>query len=188
MDNIRVLSGTEVRLRHQLGIHRLDRECFQGVYSKLSIYTPLWFIKNRQVYDVIVDARTHRVLAYSLIVPMTDEGYEMITQKNFPDLCVPPRCISKGDKPEELNLYLGAIVVSKTWPFGAVIAIKTFEKLYKAKMHYYLKNGVRFKRAFADVVTKEGAHLMTEYGLSFIKETTHGSRIFEGPFSMGIFF
>jgi len=54
-------------------------------------------------------------------------------------------------------------------------------------MQNYMKNGVRFKRAFADVVSKGGEHLMIDYGLSFTKETTHNSRIFEGPFSKSFF-
>jgi len=79
------------------------------------------------------------------------------------------------------------LVVAKNWRFGPVIAIKTFEELYIAKMQNYMKNGVRFKRAFADVVSKGGEHLMIDYGLSFTKETTHNSRIFEGPFSRSFF-
>lgn len=180
--NITVLTGKQIKIRHLLGIWALDKECYPDCFTQFTIKPIFWLIKNPDIYCVIIDNESGKVIAYALMMPLYESGYKKIVEQGIPDILIPARDLSKVNPGEELYLYFGSIVVSKKWKEGARL-LTILGKQYLTLIKKYLDKGAGFKCSFADIVSHEGEHIVSHYGMSFFKETNHGSRIFRGPVS-----
>jgi len=179
---IKVLTGRQIRVRHLLGVWALDKENYPECFTQFTIKPLFWLMKNPDIYCIVVDKKSGKVIAYALMMPLYESGYKKIVDKNVPDILLPARDLSKGKAGEELYLYFGSVVVSKRWHNGARL-LAILGKRYLELIKMYQEKGVRFKLSFADIVSKEGEHIVSHYGMSFYKETGHGTRVFQGPVS-----
>lgn len=182
MKEIEIITGKRIGIRHLFGIWALDKETYPDCFTQFTIMPLFWLLKNPDIYYVVTDKSTGKVIAYALMMPLYESGYRKIVEQNVPDILLSPKHLSKGNPGEELYLYFGSVVISKNWHSGArLLALlgARFPELIKM----YQAKGVRFKLSFADIVSKEGAHIVEHYGMSFFKETDHGTQIFQGPVS-----
>lgn len=137
---------------------------------------------GQQVYTIIKDPITKKVVGYINAVPVNDKCYEEIKAGKYADVEINDEDIVAYEyyptRPQKYNLYFASIVVdSKKDLFR-----RSYE-LYNAflnKIIIFTQINIIFSRMIADAISDEGKQLCENSGMKKIKDTNHdNSTIYE---------
>ncbi len=139
-----------------------------------------WFERNNQIYTMLKENKTGRIIAYINVSPVTDEYYEKIKQGDFIDAFLPSEAIIEYDMPSLYNIYFSSIVIHPDFQNTGA-----FKPLFDALVEKFINlgtNDILIKRMIADAVTEKGAKFCMLFGMEKINLSKHNSVIYEVQF------
>ena len=131
-----------------------------------------------QVYTMIKDPETNKIVGYINAVPVNDKCYGEIKAGKYADADIDDNDIvayEYPNKPKKYNLYFASIVVD-----GEKDRMRRAFELYNAfidKLIIQTQINIIFTRMIADAVSKEGKVLCTSCKMKRIKDTKHDNSI-----------
>lgn len=173
--NFTCYSGKDVTLRMLWGAYRLDCQAypnqFRGALACLS-----WRLKNPDIYSVVVDNATGRVVAYILVMAVTEQAYEKIITGQFIDVKMKAADVVVPDRKGDYCLYISSIVVDKEYRKG-IPGLMLFRH-FREKFDYYENKGIRFSRIVADILSSDAEMIAIHFGMAYLKDSSHKSKIY----------
>lgn len=174
--SIKVVSGRKVTLRMLWGMALLDRLVYKQKYrGGLLNYFLIW-LKNREIYHVAMDTESRRVVGYVLVLPLREKTFGRMCEGELIDSRLTFRDVEQYDKPKDIFLYIGSLVVHPQWQHSRVIVCLS-ESFFEYRNRLQTE-GYRFCRYAVDIISPEGENTAIETGFRFLKESNHGSRIY----------
>ncbi len=172
-----VISGYDVSEKDIYEAILLDKMVYPEEYW-LECETCLsWFKVNPDIYVMIKDNETQKVVAYTNVSPITDECYEDIKNGHFIDTGITADMILSYNMPFPYNIYFSSVVIHPDYQNTEV-----FMKLFNAIIERFItlgKQEVFIKRMVADAVSPEGEKFCKMFGMKKVDESDHNSTIYE---------
>lgn len=172
-----VLAGTEVTRRDIEEAVELDclsyPECYRGNVDDCV----QWASANPDIYVMLRDLSTGRIVAYINAMPVTDECYVMIRRGDFIDVSISPEMILSYDMPLPYSLYFSSVVIHPEYRNSGV-----FKYLFDAIVDRFLELGTHeifIRRMLADAVSVEGEKFCKLFGMVKLDGSKHGSALYE---------
>lgn len=147
---------------------------FRGVYETCIN----WWKKNPAIYIMIEDVETKKIVGYINAMPINEEYYQLIRTGDVIDTQIPDDEIEMYDFPDTYRLYFSSIAIHPKYRNTSA-----FKALFDAFMIHMLElynREIYFKSILADVVSDMGEKLCKCIGLQYIKDSNHGTKIYEG--------
>ena len=147
---------------------------FQGVYETCIN----WWKQNPAIYVMIEDPDTKQIVGYINAMPLAEEYYQLIRSGATIDTDVPCEMIETYDFPDTYMLYFSSIAIHPSYRNTSA-----FKALLDGFMIHILQlydREIYFSSILADAVSDIGEKLCKYIGLQFIRESNHGSKIYEG--------
>ena len=147
---------------------------FQGVYDTCIN----WWRRNPDIYVMIEDCSTKRIVGYINAMPLSNGYYHRIRSGETIDIDVPCEEIETYDCPDTYKLYFSSIAIHpdyhNTSAFKALLDgfIIHLLRLYEREIY--------FSTVLADAVSITGEKLCHSMGLKPVLNSNHRSKIFEG--------
>ncbi|MBO7590820.1 MAG: toll/interleukin-1 receptor domain-containing protein [Prevotella sp.] len=155
----------------------LDNIVYEEKYLIDSDVCWKWFELNPDIYTIVEEIETHKIVAYINASPITDECYDMIKSCNYITTNITEDMILDYEMPCFYNLYFFSIVIApecqNTEIFSMMINSLVDKFLQLSKREVYIK------RMIADAVTPKGRKFCHLFGMKKIDESTHGSTLYE---------
>lgn len=175
--NFTCYSGKDVTLRMLWGAYRLDCQAypnqFRGALACLS-----WRLKNPDIYSVVVDNATGRVVAYILVMAVTEQTYDKLVSGDFIDVNMKASDVVVPDRKGDYCLYISSMVVDRNFRKG-IPGLMLFRH-FRERLENYEKEGVHFSKVAADILSSDAEMIALHFGLTCLRESCHNSKIFVG--------
>lgn len=172
-----VLAGIEVNRSDIEEAVELDNlsypECYRGNVADCV----KWARANPDIYVMLRDRSTDRIIAYINVMPVTEECYEMIRGGRFIDISISSDMILSYDMPLPYCLYFSSVVIHPAYRNTGV-----FKYLFNAILARFLelgKNEIFIKKMLADAVSVEGEKFCKLFGMKKLAQSQHGSSLYE---------
>lgn len=147
---------------------------FQGIYETCLN----WWNKNPDIYVMIEDCSTNKIVGYINAMPLSNEYYHRIRSGETIDTELPFEEIETYDFPDTYKLYFSSIAIQPEYHNTSA-----FKALFDAFMIHMLQlydREIYFSSILADAVSVSGEKLCNYLGLNHIIDSNHGSKIYEG--------
>ena len=177
MNRFTITEGREVSVDDIREAIIIDKIVYSDEYIVTLDLCLEWGKRNPQIYTMIRDNNTGKIVAYVNLSPVTDECYKKIKSGEFLDIYLPGEAIVPYDKPGLYNLYFSSIVILPEYQ-----TTNMFFMLFNAVINKFIAladNGFYFKHIIADAVTGKGQKICKVFGMERIKNSKHKSDIFE---------
>ena len=176
-DRYEVLAGLEVKQHDIEEAVELDNLSYPECYRGNVVDCVKWAQANPDIYVMLRDKTTERIIAYINVMPVTEECYEMIRGGEFIDVSISPEMILSYDMPLPYCLYFSSIVIHPAYRNTGV-----FKYLFNAILMRFLelgKNEIFIKKMLADAVSVEGEKFCKLFGMDKLERSQHGSSLYE---------
>lgn len=147
---------------------------FQGVYETCLN----WWKKNPDIYVMIEDCSTKRVVGYINAMPLSNEYYLKIRSGETIDIDLPCEEIENYDFPDTYKMYFASIAIHPD--YHNTSAFKVLLDGFMFHMLQLYNREIYFSSILADAVSAIGQKMCRYMGLTHILDTNHGSKIYEG--------
>ncbi len=147
---------------------------FQGVYETCLN----WSGRNPDIYVMIEDCTTKKIVGYINAMPLSNEYYHRIRSGETIDIDIPCEEIETYDFPDTYKLYFSSIAILPEYHNTSA-----FKALLDGFMIHVLRlyeREIYFSSILADAVSISGEKLCNYMGLNHIVDSNHGSKIYEG--------
>ena len=155
----------------------LDSISYEEKYRGKKETCIAWAQANPNIYVMLRDRRSQKIVAYINAMPITEDCYEMIKRGSFSDVDIPPENILSYELPYEYCLYLASIVIHPDFRAQGALSY-----LLKALVDLFLAlgtKGVFIKNLIADAVSIEGKKFCNLFGMKEIAATDRNSPLYE---------
>jgi len=172
-----ILEGNNIKISDIEQAIMLDEITYENEYWVTLDRCLGWFERNNQIYTMLKEKKTDRIIAYINVSPVTDEYFEKIMQGDYIDTFLPPEAIIEYDMPSLYNLYFSSIVIHPDYQNTGA-----FKPLFDALVEKFItlgSNDIFIKRMIADAVTEKGAKFCMLFGMEKITLSKHNSVIYE---------
>ena len=146
-----------------------DFDLCQKIHQ-LNPYTDLFF----------KDLRTGKIVGNIDICPVTDECYELMRSGGFMDSEITIDMVVPYDMPSLYNIYFTGIAVRDEYRNTGL-----FLYMFDAALQTFLKlgeRGILARRMIADAVTENGERFCKMFGMKKVRDSEHGSKLYEVSF------
>ena len=136
-----------------------------------------YFEVNPEIYLMMKDTVTGKIVANIDIAPITEECYEKLLSGHFIDKDITSDMVLSYDMPCIYNLYFSSIVIDKRYR-----GTDLFLRMFNAVVEHFISLGERevyAKRMLADAVTEEGEKFCKLFGMHKVRESDHRSKLYE---------
>ncbi len=172
-----IVAGKEVSeadIEEAVGLDAISYpECYRGETTTCVN----WSRANPDIYVMLRDTQTQKIVAYINAMPVTDECYEMIRNGAFIDVDISPEMILTYDMPCPYCLYFSSVVIHPDFRNSGL-----FKYLFNAILSRFLElgsNDVFIKKMLADAVSPEGEKFCKLFGMKKLDISEHGSSLYE---------
>ena len=176
-DKYDVLRGSELTPEEVKDVVALDDRNFDARYHTTPEQNAALFRTNRESGFAVRDRETGSLVAYTMLLPVTDSTYLRIRQGVFMDTELTPEMVVKYDAPGIYHLYFTGVVVHPDHR-----SVKMVLTIFNAMIDDFVdlaKRGILIDRMIADVVTRDGRKFCRFFGLDKVCESNHHSTIYE---------
>jgi len=176
-DKYEILRGSDLTLEQVKDVVALDDRNFDASYHSTPEQNAALFKTNRESGFAVRDRETGSLVAYAMLLPVTDSTYLRIRQGAFIDTELTPDMVVKYDKPGIYHLYFTGVVVHSDHR-----SVKMVMTIFNAMIDDFIdlaKRGILIDRMIADVVTRDGRKFCRFFGLDRVCESNHHSTIYE---------
>lgn len=172
-----IFTGRQVTAADIAQAAYLDRLVYDDIYLVTVEQCEEWMAVNPDIYVLAKDTKTNRFVAYANLTPVTDECYERIKKGDFIDTGITADMVLSYDMPFPYSLYFSSIVIHPDYQNTEV-----FMEIFNAIVDKFItlgKHEVFIRRMIADAVTKSGEKFCRMFGMTKLKESDHGSSLYE---------
>lgn len=165
---------TEKDIEEAVGLDAISYpECYRGETNTCVN----WSRANPDIYVMLRDTQTQKIVAYINAMPVTEECYDMIRNGAFIDVDISPEMILTYDMPCPYCLYFSSVVIHPEFRNSGL-----FKYLFNAILSRFLElgsNDVFIKKMLADAVSPEGEKFCKLFGMKKLDISKHGSSLYE---------
>lgn len=137
-----------------------------------------WFKINPNIYTMLRDNETHKIVAYINAAPVTDECYEDIRAGKYFDARIDDEDIESFELAGFYNLYFASVVVDLD--YQNLFLLQMVYNSFIDKVLNLLNKDIIITRIIADAVSKKGKKFCEIFGLDrVVTKTEHNSTIYE---------
>ena len=173
---LQIISGNKVTQENIKAALHLDALYYPGDYL-LSLDTCLGYFKsNNEIYFMAFDDK--KLLAYFNFSPLDNPTFSTIEKGQASDMIISGDNVVTYKEGEDNNLYFSSIVVDRDYRHLGIA-----DELIREMMGFLVekaKKGIFVRRIMGDAITKEGEIILKKIGLSFVRTSVSGSKIYEG--------
>ena len=173
-----VLRGFDLSPDEIKEIVELEDRSFDARYHTTLEQECALFKSNRESGVVIRDRETGNIVAYMMILPVTDEIYDLIRKGVLLDTALDPeRVVLKYDSPGIYHLFFASVVVNPAHRSARMITA-----MVDAMVEDFIalaERGILIDRMVADVVSGDGRKFCRLFGFEKVGESDHDSLIYE---------
>ena len=173
-----VLRGFDLSADEIKEIVDLEDRSFDPRYHTTLKQECALFKTNRESGVVIRDRETGSIVAYMMILPVTDETYGLIREGVLLDTELDPdKVVLKYDSPGIYNLFFASVVVNP-----AHRSVRMVTAMVDAMVEDFIAlagRGIFIDRMVADVVSGDGRKFCRLFGFEKVCESDHDSLIYE---------
>ena len=173
-----VLRGFDLSTDEIKEIVELEDRSFDARYHTTLEQECALFKSNRESGVVIRDRETGSMVAYMMILPVTDEIYDLIRKGVLLDTTLDPeKVVLKYDSPGIYHLFFASVVVSPAHRSARMITA-----MVDAMVEDFIalaNRGIFIDRMVADVVSGDGRKFCRLFGFEKVGESDHDSLIYE---------
>lgn len=171
-----ILAGKQITYEMIYEAIQLDRISYDDIYQ-LQVETCYdYFERNNDIYIMALDNGSGHIIGYINFSPVKEDVFKNLISGNVID-----PIISGDDLLPYLdgNFYYGyfsSIVVHPNYRHHGV-ATQMLQHWSKLVFRLAAEHDVYFSKIVADAVSNVGVHLLSKLGFSFIRSSTHESKI-----------
>ncbi len=172
-----VLAGRQVSFDDIVEAVGLDAISYPECYRGEPDTCRAWALANPDIYVMLRDMDSGKIVAYINAMPVTDECYDQIKNGTFIDVDISPNSILPYDMPYPYSIYFSSVVIHPEYRNSGV-----FKFLFDAILKRFLELGsseVFIRRMLADAVSPEGEKFCKLFGMERLGPTAHGSMLYE---------
>jgi hypothetical protein len=173
-----VLRGFDLSPDEIKEIVDLEDRSFDARYHTTLEQECALFKSNRESGVAIRDRETGAMVAYMMILPVTDEIYDLIRKGVLLDTTLDPKkVVLKYDSPGIYHLFFASVVVSPAHRSARMIVA-----MVDAMVEDFIalaRRGIFIDRMVADVVSGDGRKFCRLFGFEKVGESDHDSLIYE---------
>ena len=173
-----VLRGYDLSPDEIKEIVDLEDRSFDARYHTTLEQECALFKSNREGGVVVRDRETGAIVAYMMILPVTDETYDLIRQGVLLDTALDPeKVILKYDSPGIYHIFFASVIVAPAHRSARMVTA-----LVDAMVEDFIAlagRGIFTDRMVADVVSGDGRKFCRLFGFEKVGESDHDSLIYE---------
>lgn len=173
-----VLRGYDLSPDEIKEIVDLEDRSFDARYHTTLEQECALFKSNREGGVVVRDRETGAIVAYMMILPVTDETYDLIRQGVLLDTALDPeKVILKYDSPGIYHIFFASVIVAPAHRSARMVTA-----LVDAMVEDFIAlagRGIFADRMVADVVSGDGRKFCRLFGFEKVGESDHDSLIYE---------
>lgn len=136
-----------------------------------------WLERNPEIYTLLTDPNTDKVVGYINAMPLEPEYYRMLESGKRIDVDFPASAIRRFDLPDFYLLYFCSIAIDPS--YHSTTAFKTLYDAFIDKLLELAQREIFVTEILADAVTDEGGRLCRYAGMREIGNSSHDSKIFK---------
>lgn len=136
-----------------------------------------WFIHNKEIFMGVRSTRTNKIVAFSTILPVSDEWYNKFVAGDIYDTTMDLLDIRKYDLPDFYNIYISSVCTDPKYSNTCA-----FTMLYNNIISQFLefaKQEIYIYRLLAEASTIDGERLCRFIDMKKIGITDHNTNIYE---------
>ena len=173
-----VLRGFDLSRDEIKEIVELEDRSFDARYHTTLEQECALFKSNRESGVVIRERETGAIVAYMMILPVTEEIYDLIRKGVLLDTALDPeKVVLKYDSPGIYHLFFASVVVTPAHRSARMITA-----MVDAMVEDFIAlagRGIFIDRMVADVVSGDGRKFCRLFGFEKVGESDHDSLIYE---------
>lgn len=177
MNRFSVISGKQVSAKDIEQAIELDCIVYEEDYHVNKKRCMDWFATNPDIYVMVRDDESNRIIAYTNISPIMHDCYEHFKNGNFVDVDITADMLLSYDMPGSYDVCILSVVIHPGYRNTCVFAL-----LLNAVVEKFLdlsKEEKFIRRVVADAVTKEGEKFCKMFGMTKVKDSNHESVLYE---------
>lgn len=175
-----IIRGNEITLDDLLGAISIDNDVYdEEARGNLKICNE-WLNQNPDIYTIIKDSLSNKVIGYINAMPLVDKYYDMIKSGVIIDIDLPAEAILKYDLPDYYRVYVASVAVLPEYQNTFV-----FKILYDAFIDSFIslaKKDIYISEISADAISEQGKNLCNFIRMNKINITTHNTEIYSISF------
>lgn len=177
--NTVVVPDMDLTLQDVLGTIDVDRDVYGQVESTY-IPTPeivtRWFYCNSDIYTILKDKASNRVVGYINAMPVSQEGFEQILSGCFNESELGFDEIQPYTRPGFYRLYFCSIAILRE--FRTPTNLRKLLDGFCVKWGRLAHQNIFVSEVAADAVTEEGQKLCSAFGMRRVATTDRDSNIY----------
>lgn len=174
---IKILAGNEIQYEDIVGAVALDHTIYGGWEHVLPEECWRWHKLNPDIYILVKDTATNKIVGYLNVAPVTEECYKKIKSGEFLTTNITSDMILSYDMPFTYYVYFFSIAVHPDYRGSNI-----FYLMYNALIDRFIRLGKQeaiVKSMIADAITDSGEKFCKLFGMEKITESTHASTLYE---------
>ena len=172
-----VLTGSSITYDDIKEAVELDHMVYDTTYFVEPETCYEWFKVNPDIYVMLRDNSTNKVVAYINISPITEECYDDIRTGQFIDTGITAEMILSYNMPFPYCAYFSSVVIHPDYQNSSVFKLM-FDEVVKKFIHLG-EQETYIKKMIADAVSIEGEKFCKLFGMKKVDATNHGSSLYE---------
>ena len=173
--SFRVLTAGEIGLPQLTEAAGIDVHVYPPEFRGKPDVLLGWHRRNRDVFTLVADVDTGRVVGCLTVLPLTDDIFARIESGALIDVELPVSAIRTYDLPDFYKLYVASVVVDPTYQGSA--AFRALYEAYLAKLLDLAQRDIFVTEVLADVVSADGERLAAFIGMEKVRPSQHNSTI-----------
>ena len=135
-----------------------------------------WRDRNADIYVMVKDNATGRIVGYLNIMPLYEETFERMMSGTVIDVSLVADDLAMYDLPDCMYLYVSSAVTHPGYRHTTVL--RCLLDGFYGKLIKLSEDGIYFKEMFADAVSPEGEKLCRYAGMQLRHSSEHGSKLY----------
>lgn len=136
-----------------------------------------WWKKNPEIYVMLEDKKTNKIVGYINAMPINDDLYQKIRNGESIDTAITPDDIETYNENKAYKLYFCSIAIHPD--YHNTNAFKRLINQFMLHIFELHERGINFSSYIADAVSAVGEKMCKYIGLKYVNDTKHKSKIFE---------
>lgn len=172
-----VISGKQVSAKDIEQAIELDCIVYEEDYHVNKKRCMDWFATNPDIYVMVRDNESNRIIAYTNISPIMHDCYEHFKNENLVGVDITADMLLSYDMPGSYDVCILSVAIHPDYRNTCVFAL-----LLNAVVEKFLdlsKEERFIRRMVADAVTKEGEKFCKMFGMTKVKDSNHESVLYE---------
>lgn len=174
----------------------LDKEDFEQIskieqqyFSSSQLISPeegyKWYIHNKDTSVAIKDVLTGELVAFIILLPITDGLHDKIMSGDFEDNAISLDQIRRYENEGKYKLYLSSIAVNMK--YNRSLALRMMLNEFANRFIDYADRNIFIDSIITDAVSQRAQDFCKAIGMHEVCQTVHNSKVYFGKSIMPFF-